>query len=402
MKIRLFIASIATFSVLLAFAAGLNAQNAQVLPFPPAVLAVEWNVDGSKIVGAGTDGTLRVWDTATGTELLSFSGLTEQLLAVAWSLDGDRLVSGGVDGIVRVWDAESGQLLGELQHPLANILGLDWSPDGTKLASVSFGGENNLRIWDANTYQLLNQFTVGDIFEIEWRPDGKVLALPQAGGGVLLVDPANEQPFQSFSLQERTGSVAWNTDGSLLAIGHAERGEIYVWDMATDTQIIKLEGLTNGVSSVVWTSDDTQVIGTSWDTTILVWDVATGAVIDTFNKGDLYLRAIDLSPFGGRLAYGGPLPEAGDTAALALPSEGDVLSNGLVNIVVPAPSAEKLQAIAEACGAAPEVTAALTAQIATEALDSFTDQVSQLTDAQLPAGCAADLLAVAEALRIAE
>src|SRR5438067_693301 len=69
--------------------------------------------DGRRLASGAFDGSVRVWDAATGRELLTLQGYEEGdaygVTSVAFSADGGRLASGNTDGAVRVWDAATGQ-----------------------------------------------------------------------------------------------------------------------------------------------------------------------------------------------------------------------------------------------------------------------------------------------------
>ncbi|HEU0087134.1 MAG TPA: pentapeptide repeat-containing protein, partial [Pseudonocardiaceae bacterium] len=73
-----------------------------------AVLSVAYSPDGTHLLSGSDDGSVRVWDAATGAPVHQLSGHTGRVLSVAYSPDGTHLLSGGDDGSVRVWDAATG------------------------------------------------------------------------------------------------------------------------------------------------------------------------------------------------------------------------------------------------------------------------------------------------------
>ena len=57
----------------------------------------------SESVTASLDGTAKIWDVATGMEILSLPGLATGVQSVAFSRDGTRLIGRAGDGTVRIY-----------------------------------------------------------------------------------------------------------------------------------------------------------------------------------------------------------------------------------------------------------------------------------------------------------
>ena len=75
---------------------------------------VAWAPDATRLASAGRDGSVRVWDPATGEQLQQLTGHTGRVNGVAWAPDATRLASAGDDGSVRVWDPATGEQLQQL------------------------------------------------------------------------------------------------------------------------------------------------------------------------------------------------------------------------------------------------------------------------------------------------
>jgi len=104
-----------------------------------AVRAAAFSADGTRLVSASTDGTARLWEVRAATEIRVFSGHEAPVEEVFLTPDARRIVTASRDGTVRIWDAEGLELCrlpGQPDWPRAIAL----SPDGTLLVAPAAGG----------------------------------------------------------------------------------------------------------------------------------------------------------------------------------------------------------------------------------------------------------------------
>jgi RNA polymerase sigma factor (sigma-70 family) len=112
------------------------------------VWAVVFSPDGKTVIGGCSDGTVRLWEVATGKERAQWRGHQSAVEALAVSADGKYLASGGQDRMARLWHLPSGKELGRFQGHRGNITSLALAADATYLISGS--QDTTILIWNVS------------------------------------------------------------------------------------------------------------------------------------------------------------------------------------------------------------------------------------------------------------
>lgn len=119
----------------------------QLASLPISVHRLAFSHDSQLLAGAGFDGSLRIWDVGGRQEKLVLRGHTRPLLRVAFSPDDRRIGSASLDHTFKMWDVVTGmEMLSFPAHPVA-VMGLGFSPDGLRLASSGY--DRAIKLWDA-------------------------------------------------------------------------------------------------------------------------------------------------------------------------------------------------------------------------------------------------------------
>ena len=130
-----------------------------------AVSQVRISPNGRLIATASSDGTIKVWDAATGSHMDTLVGHMAGVSCVAWSPDSNTLASGSDDKAIRLWDKVTGRpktttrksMVGQEMAPLRGhhnyIHCLAFSPKGNILASGSY--DEVVFLWDVRAGRLM-------------------------------------------------------------------------------------------------------------------------------------------------------------------------------------------------------------------------------------------------------
>jgi WD40 repeat protein len=281
--------------------------------FPAGGLAIACSPDGQRLATSSKDGSVSVWDMATGQQTAHLRPAQSiPTHAIAFTADGKGLVT-MADKRISHWDLAEGKLRKAVEMPIPPYFYQALSLDGQTLAVTP--RDAPIALWDTTTgkerLRLQGELAIGG-FGIAFSPDGKTLATngnnpykQDDQTTVAFWDATTGQLLRHFRLPTLAATAfRFAPDGrTLLTTGYEPI--IRLWDVATGKPAFQWPAHTQEVSSLAFTPGGRSLVSGSLDGAVRLWEVSSGRQVRELAGHRWRCDVVAVTPDGKSVLSGG-------------------------------------------------------------------------------------------------
>jgi WD40 repeat protein len=288
------------------------------LPAPVQALAVA--PGGRRLAVGGSDGTVRIVRTSDGKEAFALKAQGGAIAGVVFLGGGERVAWVSADGSARLWrlpQDEEDEAFAEPLVPAADagpLRAIAADPGGKRVAVA--GETGDITLWDTEASQTVRTIPGGGaaVAALAFNPGGNRILAGLADGTGRLYDVEGGAPLRT--LGGHVGpvrGVAFSPDGSRAATAGGEGG-VKIWETASGLGVIAFghtppkEGPMQPIHAVAFTEAGA-IVTASADTTLRSWAFAGAwSLSKTLGPHAFRVLSLDFNPDGTLLAAGGGEP----------------------------------------------------------------------------------------------
>jgi WD40 repeat protein len=193
-----------------------------------------------------------------------FEGPGGRIRAVAGAKG--RVLAGGDDGVVRVMEDPPRELVkGD-----GAVLALAVAPDGEH-AAFSFA-DGTLKLYRLDFGREVESVRGSPAEVLTFSADGRWLAAGRADKRLVVIDTVTAKETGQFELDGVPGALAFSADGQKIAVGLD--GAVALWDFAAQREVSRMNGGTERVRSLSFSTEGRRLAAGSDDGQGYVWSLA--------------------------------------------------------------------------------------------------------------------------------
>uniref|UniRef100_A0AAR2JJ02 Autophagy-related protein 16 domain-containing protein n=1 Tax=Pygocentrus nattereri TaxID=42514 RepID=A0AAR2JJ02_PYGNA len=232
------------------------------------ITSIEFDSAGSYLLAASNDFASRIWTMDDYRLRHTLTGHSGKVLSARFLLDNARIVSGSYDRTLKLWDLRMKTVFaGSSCNDIVC----------TEQCVMSGHFDKKVRFWDIRSESIVCELELlGRVTSLDLNHDRTELLTCSRDDLVKIIDLRNNAVRQTFSAQGfKCGSdftrVTFSPDGSYVAAGSAD-GVLYVWNVLTGKLDKTLDkGHSSAINSVSWSPSGTYVVSVEKGSRAVLW-----------------------------------------------------------------------------------------------------------------------------------
>jgi WD40 repeat protein len=224
----------------------LNGRIERSFDAPALPKRVAFSPSGEALAAACSETGARVWDVASGREVLTLQGPGDVAWAVGFSPGGNLVATGNDNKCARLWAWPSGELRATCGGHAGGCEGLAFSADGRTLAVGS--SDPTVSLWDTSTGERRGLLRGRGIWvcTAAFMPDGRTLATGGFDGIIHLWDVASCELRATLPGHRKPVlGLAFSPDGRTLA-SQGNDDVVKLWHPGTGQELLPTAGVSSG------------------------------------------------------------------------------------------------------------------------------------------------------------
>ncbi|KAL2842417.1 WD40-repeat-containing domain protein [Aspergillus pseudoustus] len=243
----------------------------------------QFSHDGTKLVTAGRDHSVIIYDTSTFEVIHKLQDHEAGVAHAVWSPDDSKLITCSQDRTARVWSTETGRCLLTINHHRQPVTAAVWAPNGESFVTASLDLTSQLCHWSVRG-QPLHMWPSGfRVQDCAITPDGRRLIAVDVEKKIRVFNFITHEEEYTLPLKSKATSIVVSKDSRHMLVNLTEC-QIQLIDIETTEVIRRFQGQKQStfiIRSAFGGAAENFVVSGSEDSRIYVWHKENGKLVET-------------------------------------------------------------------------------------------------------------------------
>jgi serine/threonine protein kinase/WD40 repeat protein len=258
------------------------------------VNSARFSADATRIITAGSDNTVKIWDVATGALTGKPLAHPSRVLHAELSVDNERAFTISADGSAWLWRVGDETFAREIEHG-TNVLGGRFSPNGRFV--LTWGSDKQVIVWDGLSARARFRFACDEVpIAAEYTPNGEHVCVATANTLSAWETERGQRIAHAKSSIDQLTGMAVSPDnrrvvtstGPLALFWNVSSGEWSAYSIEEPSEI----------TALAFTPDSQRVITGRRDGSFRMWDASSGRMAGDVWRLPGQARELKTSPDG--------------------------------------------------------------------------------------------------------